>query len=47
MPNGQGLRINPDGSKYSGMFNDGQKHGKGTYTWLENGKVNRYVGDFR
>jgi hypothetical protein len=41
---GAGLFVYPDGSHYSGEFENGKKHGHGTYTYA-NGDV--YVGEFQ
>lgn len=43
-PNGQGTSTQQDGSKYTGAWKDGQRHGKGQLI-LPSGE--RYVGEFR
>ena len=45
IPDGEGIHIYPDGSKYVGNFQNGFKHGKGTLTW--DGNNGKYVGDFK
>ena len=44
IPDGEGTHIYPDGSKYVGNFQDGFKHGKGTFIW--NGNNGKYVYPF-
>jgi hypothetical protein len=44
LPKYLGTYTNPDGSRYSGEFKDGQFNGQGTCTWLDGAK---YVGEFQ
>ena len=44
LPNGKGIYIWNDGSKYIGDWKNNIKEGKGTYYWTDGGK---YVGDWK
>jgi len=44
VPNGVGLVIYPDGSKYEGEYNDEEKNGQGTETYPDGSK---YVGEWK
>jgi len=37
--NGQGIALYSDGSKYEGQFEDGKKHGYGTWTFPNGGII--------
>ena len=44
LPDGKGIMIYEDGSKYDGEWKEGQKDGKGTFTASDGMK---YVGEFK
>jgi len=44
---GKGKFISPDGRKYVGEYRDDKKHGKGTFTWSDEGKNIKYEGKWK
>lgn len=42
--NGEGRYVWPDGSAYSGQWQEGQRNGLGTYIWASGDK---YIGQFK
>lgn len=46
IPNGQGVRTNPDGSSYSGQWKDGFPHGQGEWK-APDPSAESYIGEWR
>mmetsp|Transcript_34684 Transcript_34684/g.54145 ORF Transcript_34684/g.54145 Transcript_34684/m.54145 type:complete len:112 (+) Transcript_34684:738-1073(+) len=41
---GEGQMVYASGNEYKGQYNDGKKHGRGTFKFIKSGNV--YTGDY-